>query len=78
MSLSSVPQRALVVGATSGIGEGIALALAKRGCDVVVVGRSAERGQAIVEKLSGLSPEASHSFQSIDAFDLKSVKKGSR
>jgi NAD(P)-dependent dehydrogenase (short-subunit alcohol dehydrogenase family) len=74
MSLSSIPQRALVVGGTSGIGQGIALALAKRDCEVIVVGRSAQRGNEIVQQLSALSPQKSHSFQSIDAFDLKSVK----
>jgi NAD(P)-dependent dehydrogenase (short-subunit alcohol dehydrogenase family) len=76
MSVSSIPQRALVVGGTSGIGQGIALALAKRDVEVIVVGRSKQRGEKVVEQLSALSPSKNkqHSFQSIDAFDLSSVK----
>lgn len=73
MSFSD-PKRALVVGGTSGIGHGIALALAKRGCEVIIAGRSAKRGNEIVQELGALSKKG-HSFQSINAFELESVKK---
>jgi NAD(P)-dependent dehydrogenase (short-subunit alcohol dehydrogenase family) len=79
-------KRALVVGGTSGIGQGIAMALAKREYEVIVCGRSAERGNAIVASLPSLGSSVTaeggkgggsdrhHSFVPIDAFDLSSVK----
>jgi NAD(P)-dependent dehydrogenase (short-subunit alcohol dehydrogenase family) len=41
----------LVTGATSGIGEQIALGLAREGARVALVGRSRERGEASVERI---------------------------
>jgi NAD(P)-dependent dehydrogenase (short-subunit alcohol dehydrogenase family) len=68
--------KALVVGGTSGIGKGIALALAQRGnVAVTIAGRSKERGDEIVKELEKICPSQKHSFQQVDAFDLKSVKK---
>lgn len=43
--------RALVTGATSGIGRAIALQLAQRGAEVVVHGRNAERGGQVVREI---------------------------
>jgi NAD(P)-dependent dehydrogenase (short-subunit alcohol dehydrogenase family) len=42
---------ALVTGATSGIGQAIAHALAREGTHVVVTGRDAQRGQTVVEAI---------------------------
>lgn len=42
---------AVVTGATSGIGEETAIRLAKDGARVVVAGRDAERGEAVVERV---------------------------
>ena len=49
---------ALVTGATSGIGRAIALQLAALGAEVVVHGRSAERGAATVREIekTGIRP----------------------
>ena len=43
----------LITGATSGIGAGTAKAFAAHGADVVVTGRDAERGEAVVEEIRG-------------------------
>lgn len=67
--------RALVVGGTSGIGHGIALALAKRGdIEVTIAGRSAARGGEIVSQLTELSPDQKHSFEAVDGFDLATFR----
>lgn len=42
---------ALVTGSTSGIGEAIAILFAHEGATVVVTGRSAERGAAVVDRI---------------------------
>mmetsp|Transcript_972 Transcript_972/g.1218 ORF Transcript_972/g.1218 Transcript_972/m.1218 type:complete len:134 (+) Transcript_972:2463-2864(+) len=75
MSSSSSSLRALVVGGTSGIGHGIALALAKLGHNVMIAGRSAARGEQIVSELEEQSAAATHSFHPVNAFDLHSVRQ---
>src|ERR1700738_4523658 len=49
---------ALVTGSTSGIGRGIAFALAAEGADVVVSGRDAERGGAVVKEIEAAGGRA--------------------
>ena len=49
---------AIVTGATRGIGKGIAYCLAKEGAKVVVTGRSAERGEAVVSNIKAKGGEA--------------------
>ena len=43
---------AVVTGATSGIGEAVALMYAKEGADIVAVGRNEKKGQEVVDKTS--------------------------
>lgn len=76
MGSPAAPMRALVVGGTSGIGYGIALALAKRGdVSVTIAGRSEERGTAITKELTRLSPNSSHKFVPVNGFDLKNLRQ---
>jgi NAD(P)-dependent dehydrogenase (short-subunit alcohol dehydrogenase family) len=60
---------ALITGATSGIGEAIALAFAREGAQVVITGRNAERGHSVVETIQ----KAAGSAQFV-AGDLTSLK----
>jgi len=49
---------ALITGATSGIGRDTALAFAKEGASVVITGRRAELGNALVKEIQGLGAKA--------------------
>ena len=51
-------QKALVTGATSGIGRAIALQLAREGAEVVVHGRDAARGKHVVGEIVGAGGKA--------------------
>jgi hypothetical protein len=70
-------KRAVVVGGTSGIGQGIALRLAQANMKVTILGRDAVRGAQIVQQMrdaGGSEPE----FMSCDCFSLENVRKCSR
>lgn len=68
--MSLVGKCAIVVGGTSGIGEGIALQLAKSNCAVTIVGRDRERADAVCARLAAASSDAavrkSHRFVALD------------
>ena len=49
---------ALITGGTSGIGSATALSFAREGAQVVVTGRSAERGEQVVRDIEALGGEA--------------------
>lgn len=63
---------ACVVGGTSGIGEGIAVRLARAGMRVLVVGRSVERGQRVVARLAAVGGSG-HRFIPCDVSLLTNV-----
>ena len=72
---------AIVTGSTSGIGIGIAQLYAAEGAKVVICGRRAEKGQAVVDEIVKAGGEASYHFMditdpaSIDALMADTVEK---
>ena len=65
-------QRALVTGATSGIGRAAALQLARDGADVLVHGRDAGRGGEVVDEITAAGGKAS--FVPADLSDAGDVQ----
>ena len=65
-------QRALVTGATSGIGQAVALQLARNGAEVLVHGRDAARGDRTVEEIAAAGGKAS--FVAADLGDAGDVR----
>jgi hypothetical protein len=51
-------QKALVTGSTSGIGRAIALKLARKGAEVIVQGRDADRGGTVVDEIRSAGGKA--------------------
>jgi len=72
-SLSYAGKTALVTGSTDGLGRELALALAADGAHVIVHGRSAERGKAVVEEIQAAG-EGSARFIAADFSSLQAVR----
>lgn len=64
---------ALVTGSTDGLGQALARALAAEGAHVIIHGRNAERGQALVEEIEA-SGTGSASFHAADFASLQAVR----
>lgn len=65
---------ALVTGSTDGLGRALALALAAEGAHVIVHGRNAARGQAVVDEITR-SGRGSASFRAADFASLQAVRE---
>ncbi len=68
-------KRAVVTGATSGLGFETAAALAAAGAEVVLVGRDEARGAAAIARLRGRAGRELLRFEACDLGDLVSVKR---
>jgi NAD(P)-dependent dehydrogenase (short-subunit alcohol dehydrogenase family) len=66
-------QKALVTGATSGIGKAIALRLGLDGAEVIVHGRDAKRGAEVVDAISTVGGTAR--FEAADLADAEDVRR---
>jgi NAD(P)-dependent dehydrogenase (short-subunit alcohol dehydrogenase family) len=73
VATTAPPLTALVTGATSGLGKEIALLLARDGMRVVVVGRDAVRGAAVVEQIETGGGQAS--FIAADLSDPAEIER---
>ncbi len=75
-SASDIPAqsgRTVVITGTGGLGYETALELARKGADVTLAGRNADKGRASVEAVRGQVPGAKIMFAPLDLADLKSV-----
>ncbi len=65
----------LVTGASSGIGQALADALAARNATVVLAARSAERTEPVLRAIRARYPNASASFLLLDLADFTSIRR---
>ena len=67
-------RRAVVTGATSGLGEVTAVELARHGTHVVLTARDADRGEQAAARVRAAAPGASVQVGALDLADLSSVR----
>ncbi|MBT3501485.1 MAG: SDR family oxidoreductase [Candidatus Marinimicrobia bacterium] len=65
----------LITGATDGIGKQTALVLAQKGFSLVLVGRSAEKGNLVVSELISATGNESIHFHCADLSNMKSIQQ---
>jgi len=68
-------RRAIVTGATGGLGLETARALASRGAEVVLTARSADKGDAAVKAVQAAVPGAAVSVAALELASLESVRR---
>jgi NAD(P)-dependent dehydrogenase (short-subunit alcohol dehydrogenase family) len=72
-SVSYAGKTVLITGSTDGLGQALARSLAEEGAHVIVHGRNAERGQALVEEITQ-SATGSASFYAADFGSVETVR----
>lgn len=75
-TISDIPTqkgRSAVVTGTGGLGFEDALALARAGSEVIIAGRSAEKGAAAVARIRAEIPSAAVTFEKLDLASLESI-----
>ncbi|MDN7179777.1 SDR family oxidoreductase [Caballeronia sp. SEWSISQ10-4 2] len=75
---SQAGKRALVTGATGGLGYETSLELARAGAEVILTGRSDAKGRAALERIRREVPAAQIRFESIDLASLASVSSATK
>src|SRR5690349_17304404 len=65
----------VMTGATSGIGQGAAEALAERGARIVQIARSRERGEAALQRLRERAPGVAHAVHYADLSRVREAKR---
>jgi hypothetical protein len=68
-------QTALITGASSGIGEASAIALARRGCNLVLAARRIELLEALARRLDAEFPDAAHVPLFLDVTVVESIDR---
>lgn len=66
---------ALITGATEGIGHGAALAFARRGWTVHVLGRNPERAAAVLDELKAINPDREHRKFLVDLSTIEANRR---
>lgn len=66
-------RRAIVTGATGGLGYETALALATAGAEVILAGRNATKAARALERIRAAHPDAAVRFEPLDLASLESV-----
>ncbi|MGA8163708.1 MAG: 3-oxoacyl-[acyl-carrier-protein] reductase [Waddliaceae bacterium] len=75
MSFALKNQKAVVTGATAGIGKAIAKKFAQQGAHVAIIGTHPERGAAVVEEINRLVKEDRVKFYRADVSDTSAVNQ---
>jgi len=68
----------VITGATSGIGQIAAEALARQGARVVFLARDAARGRAMLDRLIRANPDAAHDWVQADLSTVAAMKKAAK
>ncbi|HRD55363.1 MAG TPA: 3-oxoacyl-[acyl-carrier-protein] reductase [Parachlamydiaceae bacterium] len=59
-------KKALVTGATAGLGKAIALKFAEHGADIALIGTNEERGQTVLKEINEKYPNSKAQFYAVD------------
>src|SRR6266702_3867121 len=75
---SQAGKRAVVTGATGGLGYETSLELARAGAEVILTGRSEPKGRAALERIRREVPSAQIRFEPIDLASLKMISRAAK